>query len=230
MNAPLALDFVVNFTRVSRETEARLQRYHDLLSKWRTRINLVSERSWQDPWRRHFLDSAQLVRHLPAPPASGRHSLIDMGSGAGFPGLVLAMLAADSNVAAPLDVHLVDSDARKCVFLREAARATDTPVTVHNMRLEMSSRDPADSSQTPALPQATLITARGCAPLERLLAMAAPLLAADGQCLFLKGISAIEELTAARKIWNMRCLDAPSVSDPGGMILKISEISRGRPE
>ena len=230
MTSPLPLEFVVNFTRVSRETGARLECYHDLLAKWRTRINLVSERSWRDPWRRHFLDSAQLIHHFPAPPEGARHSLIDMGSGAGFPGMVLAILSLDSKSTVPLDVHLVDSDQRKCVFLKEVARVTGAPVDVHNARLEELPDLAPGGPESLGLPRATLITARGCASLRRLLELSVPLLAEGGQCLFLKGESAIEELTDARKVWNMRCLDAPSVSDPGGTILKISEISRGRPE
>ena len=110
---------------VSRETLERLTAYADLLVKWQAKINLVGPDTIPSLWRRHFLDSAQVFPLLP----QGIHRLVDMGSGAGFPGLVLAVMGVG-------DVHLIESDARKCAFLREAARITGTPVTVHNARIE----------------------------------------------------------------------------------------------
>src|SRR6266446_2343020 len=105
-------------TGVSRETLARLEAYAALLAQWNERINLVGRDTRRDIWRRHFLDSAQLLPHVPA----GTRSLADLGSGAGFPGLVLAILGV-------CGVELVESDARKCAFLREAARIAGAPVT-----------------------------------------------------------------------------------------------------
>ena len=110
---------------VSRETLDRLTVLADLLARWTQRINLVSKSTLPDLWRRHILDSAQLAAHVPP----GSRTMVDLGSGAGFPGLVLAAIT-------DLDIHLVESDARKCAFLREAARSMGRQVTVHNTRIE----------------------------------------------------------------------------------------------
>ena len=113
---------------VSRETLARLELYAELLGRWNRAINLVGKRTLDDLWRRHFLDSAQLLPLLP--PLDGRpRVLADLGSGAGFPGRVLAILGA-------VLVHLVESDLKKATFLREVARATGAPASVHAARIE----------------------------------------------------------------------------------------------
>ena len=132
---------------VSRETLARLETYAELLRRWSARINLVGANTLADPWRRHFLDSAQLLAHVPP----GTQTLIDLGSGAGFPGLVLAILGMPG-------VELIEADARKCAFLREAARLAAAPVTIRNARIEAAAPRIVD-----------VVTARGCAPLDRLL-------------------------------------------------------------
>lgn len=193
-------------TGVSRETLDRLRAYADLLVKWQARINLVGPDTLPDLWRRHMLDSAQLFPHFP----QGARRLVDLGSGAGFPGLVLAVLGAP-------DVHLVESDARKCAFLREAARVTGIPVTVHTQRIE----------KLPPL-GADLVTARALAPLERLLDWAEPHLCPGGHMLFLKGKGSEDELTTASKGWNITFERVPSLSDPSGTILHLCEVSRGR--
>ena len=191
-------------TGVSRETLARLEAYAALLAQWNERINLVGRDSLRDVWRRHFLDSAQLIPHLPR----DTRSLIDLGSGAGFPGLVLAILDVP-------EVELVESDARKCAFLREAARIADAPVRVHHARIE-------------AVPphEVEVVTARACAPLDRLLVMAQRFSAPHTVCLFLKGERAREELTAARRGWTMRAACHPSRADPRGVILKLEQVAR----
>jgi 16S rRNA (guanine527-N7)-methyltransferase len=191
-------------TGVSRETLVRLEAYAALLAQWNERINLVSRDSLRDPWRRHFLDSAQLFPYVPA----GARSLVDLGSGAGFPGLVLAILGASG-------VELIESDARKCAFLREAARIADAPVAVRHARIEAVPSHHAD-----------LVTARACAPLDRLLLMAQRFIAPDTICLFLKGERAAEELTAARRGWTMRAACHPSRADPRGVILKLEQVAR----
>jgi len=160
----------------------RLASYLILLQKWQGRINLVGPQTMLDPWKRYFLDSAQLVPLLP----EGRPRVVDLGSGAGFPGLVLAMMS-------DAEVHLVESDGRKCVFLREVARLTDTDVTVHNARAE----------SLPSL-RANVATARALAPLDHLLDLAKPMLVQAGMCLFLKGRAVESELTASKKNWKMR--------------------------
>ena len=189
---------------VSRETRERLNTYADLLRKWQRSINLVGPRTLDDLWNRHFTDSAQL---LPLIPPSAR-VLVDFGSGAGFPGLVLAILGV-------AEVHLIESDQRKATFLREVARATGTPVTVHAKRIEQVAPFPAD-----------VVSARALAPLSDLLGFAAPFLHPDSLCLFPKGQMAEDELTAASKTWNINVDRIQSVTDPSATILRVSQVSR----
>lgn len=180
----------------------RLAIYQDVLEKWNQRINLVGGESMTDPWRRHFLDSAQVVPLLPA----GNPMVADLGSGAGFPGLVLAIMTSAR-------VTLVESNTRKCAFLREAARLTGTTVDIRNTRIESLDIKNVD-----------VVTARACASLEKLLNFALPLLSDTGFSIFLKGKSAETELTEARKGWKMRTTTIPSRTDSHGAILKISDI------
>lgn len=191
-------------TSVSRETLARLKVYLGLLERWQKRINLVGNRSLADPWRRHFLDSAQLFPLLP----KDTRSLVDLGSGAGFPGLVLGVLGVP-------EVHLVESDGRKCAFLREVARETGVSATIHIGRIEDLSPWPAD-----------VVTARALAPLDSLLSLALPFLDLGAAGLFLKGKSVFEELTEAKKSWKMAIKQFPSQSDPDGVILRLGNVQR----
>jgi 16S rRNA (guanine527-N7)-methyltransferase len=199
-------------TAVSRETLLRLGTYAALLDRWTRAINLVSQASLRDLWRRHMLDSAQLLPLLPTAPVARRRIIVDLGSGAGFPGMVLALLDAG-------EVHLVESDRRKAVFLREAARETGADVRVHNLRIEDMAPVAAD-----------VVTARACAPLPKLLNYARkfPGCASGTRpcCLFLKGQRADEELTEAGKQWTMRVDSFPSRSDPSGTILRIGLLDR----
>jgi 16S rRNA (guanine527-N7)-methyltransferase len=199
-------------TDVSRETLDRLERYAALLEKWNRAINLVARASLADLWRRHMLDSAQLWPLLP-PPQGRPRRILDLGSGAGFPGLVLAiMAAADENA----EVHLVEVDNKKAAFLREAARVAEAPVTLHVQRIESLAPFPVDA-----------VTARACAPLPRLLDYAAPFLrkhrpgAPPPVGLFLKGREVDRELTEAREKWNMEAELLPSRTDAAARILRI---------
>ena len=188
---------------VPRETTERLEAFVDLLLRWNRRINLVSPRSAGDVWRRHVLDSLQLLPLVP----DGAASLLDLGSGAGFPGLVLA--AATGRKAT-----LVEADKRKAAFLAEAsARLGLDGVEVRAERIE-----DAD------LPRAPVLTARALAPLPVLLRHAHALLAPGGVALFPKGRTAEEELTEAARGWMMRVERFPSRTDPASTILRISEI------
>jgi len=189
---------------VSRETLARLEAYVDLLTRWSVRINLVGRDTLADLWRRHILDSAQLHRFIP----STAKTLIDLGSGAGLPGLVLAILGVAG-------VELVEADSRKAAFLREAARVTDADVTIRPCRIQAVPPHPAD-----------VVTARACAPLDRLLDLAAPFLAPDTLCLFLKGQRFNEELTLARKAWTMNVSVEQSLSDRRGVVLRLQQVAR----
>lgn len=191
-------------TGVSRETLDRLIRYHDLLLRWNQRINLIGASTASDAWRRHFLDSAQLVAHIP----SGAQTAIDYGSGAGFPGLVIAAMT-------DLDVHLVESDQRKCAFLREAARVMGIDVTVHARRIEAA-----------ALPKADLVMSRALAPLKILIDYAEKHLKFGGIGLFLKGNRIHTELTESEKLWHIQYQLIPSLTDPTGYLLKLEDMRR----
>lgn len=188
---------------VSRETEARLEAFVAALAGWNARINLIAPGELARVWTRHVADSAQLLPLVP----TGARRLADLGSGAGFPGLVLAILSG-------IETHLVESDRRKAAFLAEAARLTAAPVQVHAARAEALAPLAAD-----------IVTARALAPLPDLLALAAPHLAPGGACLFLKGIRAEAELTAARQRWKMRIERFPSRTDPRATILRLSEVA-----
>lgn len=203
MSAPLLPEDFQQITGVSRETLDRLRAYAELLVKWQPRINLVGPATIPDLWRRHFLDSAQIFPLLPQGP------LVDFGSGAGFPGLVVAVMGAGP-------VHLMESDARKCAFLREAARITGTAVTIHNQRIE----------KIPAFPAAAM-TARALAPLVDLLQLGEKFITPQTVCVFLKGRGAEDELTAASKEWNMSIERRASLTDDSGLILRLKEVHRG---
>jgi 16S rRNA (guanine527-N7)-methyltransferase len=205
MKGPLAAAEVAALLDVSRETLDRLARHLELLERWQRRINLVGRGSLDDPWRRHVLDSGQLSRLLPP----GTRRLIDLGASAGFPGLVLAIMGV-------AEVHLVEADRRKAAFLREAARVTGTRVTVHPFRAESLAPEPFD-----------VVTARALAPLPRLVELAAPFMGPAGVALFPKGAGARRELTEAAKAWHMTVRSFPSLSDPSGVVLELSEVSRG---
>jgi len=189
---------------VSRETLEQLELFSTLLFRWSERINLVSQADLPVLWTRHILDSLQLVPLAEPLPSHA----IDLGSGAGFPGLILAL-------ATGISFDLVEADKRKAAFLREAARITQASVQVHAVRAE-----------SVLLPPAPLITARALAPLPRLLSLAYRLLAPGGNCLFLKGANAESELTLAESEWHMRVERIPSRTDRTATIYRMSEITR----
>jgi 16S rRNA (guanine527-N7)-methyltransferase len=197
-------------TDVSRETLARLKAFVDTLSDWGTRLNLVSQSSMADVWRRHVWDSAQLAQYVP----EQAQSLADLGSGAGFPGLVLAILFRDR---LNFRTTLFEATATTCRFLQAAARASGVKVDVRNVRVEELARQPFD-----------VITARACAPLSMLLAYAARFQGPHTTNLFLKGQNAAAELTEAHKHWKMQVIRHPSQTDPTGTILEICELTRVR--
>jgi 16S rRNA (guanine527-N7)-methyltransferase len=194
-------------TNVSRETLARLEAYAALLTKWQNGINLVGSRSLEDLWRRHMLDSAQ-VWPLIDPKVE---SITDLGSGAGFPGLVLAIVGGDASPT----VSLIESDVRKGVFLNEVIRVTGANARVITARIEEQ-----------PVPPAEIVCARACARLPDLLDYSVPMLRPDGAALFLKGETAEEELTEADKDWTMSVIRHPSRSNPGSQILEIRDIRR----
>jgi 16S rRNA (guanine527-N7)-methyltransferase len=201
---PLGPQGFAEIIPVSRETLARLEAYAALLTRWSARINLVGRDTLADLWRRHILDSAQLRALVP----NSARNLIDLGSGAGLPGLVLAILGVPG-------VELVEADSRKSAFLREAARITEAGVTIRACRIQA----------VPPFPVG-VVTARACAPLDRLLDLAEPFLASDNVCLFPKGERFEEELTLARKRWTMTVSIEQSLSDRRGVILRLQQVVR----
>lgn len=204
---------------VSRETLSRLETYAALLVRYQRVQNLVGAATLGDVWRRHFLDSAQLMAHLPESATGAPVRLLDVGSGAGFPGLVLAILAADRDGGpkAGLETHLVEANGRKCAFLAEVARRTSVAVRIHNTRIEAMTPFAVD-----------VVTARAVAPLERLLPEIRGFLEVPGAhpvVLLLKGRAAHRELTALGKGWKMRSEIIPSATDPGGVVLRLEDIT-----
>jgi 16S rRNA (guanine527-N7)-methyltransferase len=195
-------------SRVSRETLERLKLYAALLEDWNSRQNLVSQASLPTMWLRHFWDSAQLIQFIPA----GASSLADLGSGAGFPGLVLAELKRDSPA---FKVTLYESTAKKCRFLQAVADQLSLAVDIRQDRIEDSPLKPYD-----------VVTARACAPLPELLAYAQRFWGKTTVAVFLKGQNVEPELSQSHKSWRMRVERHPSQSDPSGVILEIRELRR----
>jgi len=193
-------------TGVSRETLDRLLAYADLLLTWNKRINLIGKSTADELWWRHMLDSAQIHPFLPNPAPT----LVDMGSGAGFPGLVLAIMGIS-------EAHLIEGDQRKAAFLREAARVANVKVTVHAARTEA----------VKGL-KAGIITARALAPLTELLTLAEPFASPNSVYFFPKGQNVEVELTESRKIWTMDVEILPSRTNPAASILRLSEVRRER--
>ena len=188
---------------VSRETLARLKAYADLLADWNARHNLIAKSTLPDIWHRHFWDSAQLA---PLIPAQAR-TLADLGSGAGFPALVLAVLRPD------LAVTLHEATTKKCAFLQAAAERIGARVAVRNSRLEDLSPQIFD-----------VVTARALAPLPQLLQYAYPFIGPNSVCLFLKGQNVGAELTEAHKYWNMKASRVPSQTEPSAAIVTVREL------
>ena len=189
---------------VSRETMDRLAAYEALLIKWQKKINLVSSATLDDVWRRHMWDSAQLVGLA----SQEAVNWVDLGSGAGFPGLVVAALLKER---AGFHMHLVESDQRKSIFLREAARIMGLAVTVHSLRIESYLPDEAPD----------VISARALAPLKQILEWTSSFWGKQTVGLFLKGQTASEELTQARKDWIFEAEAIASQSDGSGAVLKL---------
>ena len=181
----------------------------DLLLSWQSRMNLIAPSTIPQIWTRHIADSLQLLDLAP-----DARSWVDLGSGAGFPGMVIACALADQPGAA---VHLIESTTKKANFLQEAQRITGAPAVVHAERIETHAKGFAG--------KADVITARALAPLDRLLAQAYPLLAKSGaQGLFPKGQDAELELREAAKSWKMDTLLVPSRTDPKGRIVVVREL------
>ncbi|MEH6474389.1 MAG: 16S rRNA (guanine(527)-N(7))-methyltransferase RsmG [Sneathiella sp.] len=191
-------------TGVSRETLEKFSTYVALLTKWQKAINLVSNKSLPDVWERHVLDSYQILKHAPA----DKGVWIDMGSGAGFPALIVAMVS-------DFDVHVIESDHRKCQFMREVSRETSTPITIHTKRIDAVEPFPA-----------TVISARALASLEKLLEYSEDFTTDETVFLYLKGQDVDAELTQAAKCWSMSSIKHQSLSSNEGSVLELRNVTR----
>lgn len=193
---------------VSRETIDRLRALEALTAKWTERINLISRTTRDDIWTRHIIDSVQI---FPLAPAAARH-WVDLGSGGGFPGLVLACLLADRDSGR---ITLIESDQRKCAFLRTAVRDLTLPATILARRIEEVPPTGAD-----------VLTARALAPLIDLLPFAERHLTPMGVAVFPKGRNAEREIDTARTRWAFDCTAIPSITDPSATLLRLERIAR----
>lgn len=193
-------------TPVSRETEARLDRYVDLLLLWQDKTNLVASSTLPDLWTRHISDSLQLL-----PLAPSAKIWVDFGAGAGFPGLVLACALAGTPGAV---IHLIERNAKKAGFLREAIRVTGAPATVHLADI----KDGVDRISGAV----DCVTARALAPLHQLVGFAEPLVQRGAKALFLKGQDVAIELTETTKCWNIEFHLHPSRTGGGGWIVEVN--------
>jgi 16S rRNA (guanine527-N7)-methyltransferase len=200
-------------TPVSRETEARLDRYVDLLREWQAKTNLVAPSTLPNLWTRHISDSLQL---LTLAPSATRWA--DLGSGGGFPGVVLACALAETSGA---KVHLVERNAKKAAFLREALRVTNSLGTVHLAEIG----DNVDRITGPV----DCVTARALAPLHQLIGFAEPLVRAGAKALFLKGQDVEAELTEATKYWKITPHLHSSRTGGHGWIVELDHIERRNP-
>lgn len=200
-----AEDFAATFN-VSRETLDKLLAYVALLEQWQPRINLVAGATLPDVWHRHIADSAQL---LALAPKSGKW--LDIGSGAGFPGLVIAIMAHGS---AGLRVTLIESDRRKCAFLAEVARHTGISVEIHTARIEQIATQRM-------LAAVDVVSARALAPLVRLIPLSMPFFGDATLGLFPKGRDAESEVTQARAAWDFDVEMTPSLTDAAARIVAI---------
>ena len=185
---------------VSRETIDKFQAYLTLLEKWQRRINLVSNSTLADAWQRHILDSGQLAAYYPP---QTRH-ILDVGSGAGFPGLVLAIMGG-------VMVDLVESDQRKAVFLSTVIRELSLPAKIYNQRIETMPNLRPD-----------VITARALAPVPKLLNLIETQVRPECVCLFLKGASVEDELTNLQSYSTMVATTHPSLSGSAGVVLELN--------
>lgn len=206
---------VLKVLDVSRETAGRLRAYVELLLKWQARINLVAPSTLDDIWSRHILDSAQL---LALAPPTARY-WVDLGSGAGLPGLVLAILLAERPDAS---VKLIESNQKKAAFLKEAIRATGAPAQVLGARIE-------EAIAAGGVGPCDVVTARALAPLADLLRLSSPLLMKGARGLFLKGRDVEAELTEAAKSWTMQAEFIPSQTDSSGRIVRVTALAPRQP-
>jgi 16S rRNA (guanine527-N7)-methyltransferase len=208
VSAEFGADAFANATGATAQQMQDLGQFRDLLEAGTQRMNLVGPSALQTFWQRHAYDSAQLLKIRP-----DAVTWADIGAGAGFPGVVLAILLKGVDGAR---VHLVESLAKRCRFLTEVVEALSLPAAVHNARAE----------ELKPTPKVEVVAARACAPMERLLGYAQPFIRGGATGLFLKGRGVDEELEEARKRWRFEVALTPSLSDPSGRIVRVERLSR----
>ena len=183
---------------------SKLQTYQTLLLKWQKSVNLVSNSTIADSWNRHFIDSAQLAKYITKP----NPRVVDIGSGGGFPGLVLAMMLDG-------EFHLVESDKKKCIFLSEVSRETGTNIIIHNDRIETVSISDID-----------YITSRACANVSQIFNLSEKLVSRGTEYLLLKGKTHRIEIDEAKKEWQFEVEIFPSITENDSALLSVSKIQR----
>lgn len=184
-----------------------MSRYENMILERNQTLSLISDTTAEIVWTRHFLDSAQLLPLVPHPGAP----LVDMGTGAGFPGLVLAILGLP-------DVHLVEHNMQKAAFLRAVIETLALPVRVHAMKSDAVKRFAAGT-----------VTARALKPLDQLVGYSRRFLGPDTVCIFPKGRRAEEEMAVASAKWHMKVERFPSLTDPDSTIFRLSDVTEARP-
>ena len=187
---------------VSRETIEKLETYANLLVRWQSKINLISTNSLQQAWHRHFLDSAQIYSMSPKKAASA----VDVGAGAGFPGLILSIMGMKN-------VQLVEQNKKKCAFLYEVIRETEATATVHSCKI-----------QNLPVKDYDIVLARAFMPLDGLLKAVSPFFGKDTLGIFPKGSKVNQELTAASKNWKMKTAIKQSITSPDGKIVLVKDL------
>ena len=194
---------------VSRETLLKLRAYEASLQEWQNKFNLVSKSSLDDAWNRHFIDSMQLFKYIP----QSAQSLYDFGSGAGFPGMVLAIMAAEKTPY--LKVSLIESIGKKTLYLKHVSEICSVNVEILNQRIESLSKNKVD-----------VITSRAMTSLNDLLSYAYPFCKKETVCIFPKGKKHQEEIDEAKKHWQFDCQIHPSETSPEGVILVITKLAK----
>ena len=190
---------------VSHETVGRLELYHEILVKWQSTINLISNQTLHHIWSRHILDSIQLLPHL----ENNSGAILDIGSGAGFPGMALA-------ISGVKNIHLIESDTKKITFLKEVARITNTEVAIHNTRIEMFHVNQ----------KAGVILSRAVTSLDEILSLCESFVSHETKCLFHKGKNWSKEMEEAKKNFQFDEEIIPSLTEPEAVIVKLSHIVR----
>lgn len=213
MSSETGLAQIAKVNSVSRETGQRLTKLHDLLVRWQSLINLIAPSTLDQIWQRHILDSVQFYQQI-----GNMERVVDIGSGAGFPGLVIAILFAEKRRGS---IQLVESNGKKCAFMKAVIRdtglrETGVEVIVHNARIE---------DALPSLEQPDVITARALASLDDLLRLTQCHLQQGAVGLFAKGREHLSEIAAARENWQFDCEKSDSILQDGSVILKISELN-----